>query len=64
MLAAVALASLLCILLLAPMALATHAVVQRASRRWTVAWLAGLLVLMCLSLTLAAIALAFSELTR
>jgi hypothetical protein len=64
MLAAVALASLLVILLVAPMALGTHAVMQRTSRRLSVAWLASLLVLMCLSLTLAAIALAVSELTR
>ena len=64
MLSAVALASLLVILLVAPMTLATHAVVQRTTRRWTVAWLASLLGLMCLSLTLAAIALAFSQLTR
>ena len=64
MFAAAALASLLVVLLLAPMALGTHAVVQRTTRRWTVAWLASLLVLMCLSLFLAAIALAFRELTR
>jgi hypothetical protein len=64
MLGAVALTSLLAVLLLAPMVLGTHAVVSRASRRVTSLWLLALVGLSCVSLTLAAISLLIGELTQ
>ena len=64
MLAAVALSSLLVALLLAPMVLGTHVVVMRSSRRLALTWFLVLIGLMLVSLTLAAIAFAVSELAR
>ena len=64
MLGVTALASVLIVLLLAPMVLGTHVVVVRAGRRLTTLWLLVLIGLMLLSLLLAAVSLAVSELTR
>jgi hypothetical protein len=59
----VALASLLVALLLAPMVLGTHVVVQRASSRTTTVWLVTLLGLSLVSVALAAIGLLLTELS-
>jgi hypothetical protein len=54
---AAALSGLLVALLVAPLVLGTHAVVQRAGRRLALMWLSALIALMVLSLGLAAAAL-------
>jgi hypothetical protein len=55
-----AITSLLLALLLAPLVLATHVVVQKTCRRRTLTWLALLTALMLLSTTAAAISLVLS----
>jgi Ni/Fe-hydrogenase subunit HybB-like protein len=55
-----AIGSLLLALLMAPLVLATHVVVQKTSRRRTLVWLGLLIGLMALSTGLAAVSLVLS----